>query len=149
MLGLPPAARVVGWAGSLPFWRLVGGSSRLPGTWRVVLNGQQSDSLAKGYHARQVEACLLRYDIGALQGQPGGDMTVPGVQGDQPSSSDACQQGAHVKDNRQVEVEGSHPVTVNKDADGYCASVTRCVASCISSVLSGVAKVRRAAEIRS
>ena len=44
-------------------------------------------------------------------------MTVPGVQGDQPSSSDACQQGAHVKDNRQVEVEGSHPVTVNKDAD--------------------------------
>ncbi len=117
MLGLPPAARVVGWAGSLPFWRLVGGSSRLPGTWRVVLNGQQPDSLAKGYHAGQVEACLLRYDIGALQGQPGGDMTVPGVQGDQPSSSDACQQGAHVKDNRQVEVEGSHPVTVNKDAD--------------------------------
>ena len=39
VLGLPPSARVVGWAGSLPFWRPVGGSSRLPGTGRVVLSG--------------------------------------------------------------------------------------------------------------
>ena len=55
--------------------------------------------------------------VGALNGQGGGDVAATGTDAGEPSGADPEQQGIEVEHDGQAELEGSHPLTVHQHAD--------------------------------
>jgi hypothetical protein len=105
------------WRSGVRAWLLVLRTFRRFHAARVVTGGQQPDSVAERYGARQLQVRLSGYNLGTFNGQRGGDVTVPGLQRGQSPSADVCQQRADVQDDRQLEVDAGHAVIVHEDGD--------------------------------
>ena len=79
---------------------------------RVFAAGQQTDSRRDRYDTCQLNASRLSYDISALDGQGRGDITVPGVDGNEPTDLDPCLQSIDVKNEGQAELDCGHMLIV-------------------------------------
>ncbi len=86
------------------------------GGW-VIVSRQKPYSLAERDDAGQVQVCLPADGLNALDGKRAGDAAAAGVQGSEPARVDLCQQGTDVKDEGELEPDGSHAVAVDQDAD--------------------------------
>jgi hypothetical protein len=94
--------------------RPVGGRPRR----RVVLGGQQPDPGADRQGRRQVEVRARGLHLGPLDGQRGGHVAAPGVDGDQQPGLDPGHQGADVELDGQAELDRAHLAPVDQDGHG-------------------------------